>query len=117
MAHQRCFEIGEGARPFATRGQQLRPGTERRQQPVVDRQSEIVGALGFLGPAQRFEGAAAIVRNDGVVRFQPCRLAEGDQRLFVPAELDQAAGEVGLCRDIARQELGGALQRLAGLGE
>jgi hypothetical protein len=53
----------------------------------------------------------------GVLRLELRGLREGGQRLLVPAKLHQAAREIGLGRDVARQELCGALQRLARLGE
>ena len=49
--------------------------------------------------------------------FRRCGAVEGSQRGCVLAQHRQAAGEVDLGRDFLGQELGGALQRLARLGE
>ena len=84
---------------------------------MVDRQRFIVGALGFVGAAQRFQGAAPVVGDGGIVGLQQRGALERDQRLCVLAQHRKATGEIDLGGDILGQELGGALQRLARLGE
>ena len=57
------------------------------------------------------------MRDRGIVGLQPLGAIEGGESGFVFAEHAQATGEVDLGADFLGQELGGALQRLARLGE
>ena len=114
---QRHVEIAERAHPVAARRQQAGARGERRHQAMIDRQRLVVGALGFVGAAQRLQRAAPVVGDGGVAGLQQRGALERCQRLLVVAQHREAAREIDLGRGILGQELGGALQRLARLGE
>ena len=117
-ANRQCrLEIGQRARPVAARRQQGRPRGQAGQHAVIDRQRLAVGALGVIGPAQGFEGAAFVVGDGGVAGAQPCRAFERLEGTVMLAETAETPGQIDLCRGVARQERGGAFQRLTRLGE
>ena len=80
-AGQRHVEIAERAHPVAARRQQAGARRERRHQAMVDRQRLVIGALGLVGPAQRFQRAALVVGDGGIAGLQQRRALERRQAL------------------------------------
>ena len=114
---QRHVEVAQRAHPVAAGQQQAGARGERRHQAMVDRQRLVIGALGLVGTAQRFQGAAPVVGDGGVAGLEERRALERRQCFVVFAQHRKAAREIDLRRGVLGQELGGALQRLARLGE
>ncbi len=114
---QRHVEIGERTGPIAARGQQTGARTERRHQAMVDRQGLVVGALGLVGPAKRFEGAAPVMGDHGIAGAKPGCPLQRHKGFGMCAQDAEAAREIDLCGRIPGQKSGRALQRLARLGE
>ena len=84
---------------------------------MVDRERVVVGLLGLVGAAKRFEGAALVVRDGGTIGRERGRALQRRERFGMGTQHAEAAREIDLRRGLLGQELDGTLERLAGFGE
>ena len=84
---------------------------------MIDRERIAIGLLGFGTAAQRFERAALVVRDGGIVGREPGGTLQRGERLGMGAQHAEAAREIDLRGRLPGQELGCPLQRLARFGE